>query len=235
LGVFNRALTANPFRDASYVFVPYCTGDVHAGEVVAPYGVHHRGAANVRAFLERLRVTFPGARRVFVAGVSAGGYGVQFNYFRFAEAFPQAEVHALADSAQLVNPGGTRLSEFMSAWGTVEPTGCTGCTGDFTRVPPWLASTWPNRRFALLAFSRDNVLAPFFGLDQPAFEQATTALVASAYQGWPNLKAYVVDPPTPTHVMLTSLSNRSVMGVPLATWLAQFASGAPGWQTVRGP
>ena len=234
-GAFNRTLTTNPFRDASFVFIPYCTGDVHSGDRLAPYGIHHRGAANVRAYLERLKETFPGPRRIFVVGVSAGGFGVQFNYFRFAEAFPQAEVHALADSAQLINPGGGRLAEFISAWGTQQPPGCTNCLQDFTRVPGWLATTWPNRRFALLAFSRDSVLSPFLGLDQMAFEMATTQLLMGEYQTRANLKSYVVDPPMPAHVMLTSLTTRSVMGVSLSSWVGQFVTGAPGWTNVRGP
>src|SRR4029078_13123523 len=33
----DRARAINPFRDASYVFVPYCTGDLHAGSNVATY------------------------------------------------------------------------------------------------------------------------------------------------------------------------------------------------------
>jgi hypothetical protein len=234
-GPFNRGMTTNPFRDASYVFIPYCTGDVHAGDTVAPYGIHHKGAANVRVFLDRLKETFPGQRRIFVVGVSAGGYGVQFNYFRFAEAFPQAEVHALADSAQMINPTGTLLTQFISAWGTSTPPGCTGCLQDFTRVPGWLSTTYPNRRFALLAFSRDNVLTPFLGYDDMGFQMATTGLLMSQYQGKANLKAYVVDPPMPSHVMLTGLFSRTVMGVPLTTWLNQFATGAPGWDNVRGP
>ena len=31
IGLFDRIDDLNPFRDATYVFVPYCTGDVHAG------------------------------------------------------------------------------------------------------------------------------------------------------------------------------------------------------------
>ena len=31
VGIVDRLDDANPFRDATYVVVPYCTGDVHAG------------------------------------------------------------------------------------------------------------------------------------------------------------------------------------------------------------
>ena len=41
----DRTKAQNPFRDMSYVFIPYCTGDVHAGDAVQTYGsnppVHH--------------------------------------------------------------------------------------------------------------------------------------------------------------------------------------------------
>ena len=33
-GLFDRASATNPFKDASFVYVPYCTGDVHAGELL---------------------------------------------------------------------------------------------------------------------------------------------------------------------------------------------------------
>ena len=60
----DRARATNPFRDASYVFVPYCTGDLHAGSNVATYDVlgprtfAHVGRRNVEALLPRLRATW---------------------------------------------------------------------------------------------------------------------------------------------------------------------------------
>ncbi|MDP3503334.1 MAG: pectin acetylesterase-family hydrolase [Myxococcales bacterium] len=232
---FNRTNMNNPFRDASFVFIPYCTGDVHSGDTVASYGGHHKGAANVRAFLARLGPTFPGARRIWLTGTSAGGFGVQLNYHRFAETFPQAEVHGLADSAQMINPTqASLLAEWLDAWGVSDPPGCTGCTQNFNLVPSWLARTYPNRRFGLLAFSRDSVLAPFFSLAQPDFEMATTKLLTEQYQGKSNLKYYVVDPATPTHVMLNQLFTRSVGGVTLSSWAQKWANGEAGWENVRG-
>jgi hypothetical protein len=233
---FNRSNMNNPFRDASFVFIPYCTGDTHTGDNVTSYGGHHKGAANVRAFLQRLAPTFTGPRRIWLTGSSAGGYGVQLNYHRFAEAFPQAEVHALADSAQMINPDQTSLlTEWTTAWGVADPPGCTGCTQNFNLVPSWLARTYPNRRFGLLAFSRDSVLAQFFQMDQTHFEAATTKLLTEQYQGKANLKSYVVDPANPTHVMLNQLFTRTVMNVQLSTWTTQWATGGAGWENVRGP
>ena len=53
----DRARATNPFRAASYVFIPYCTGDLHAGSNVATYDVlgprkfAHVGRRNVEALL----------------------------------------------------------------------------------------------------------------------------------------------------------------------------------------
>jgi len=233
---FNRVNANNPFKDASFVFIPYCTGDVHIGSVVAPWGTHHKGASNIGAFLERLKPTFPNARRIWVTGTSAGGFGAQLNYHRFAAAFPNAEVHALADSAQMLNPASPALlAEWVAAWDAKNPPGCTGCTMDFNLVPAWLSTTYPNRRFALLGYSQDNVLAPFFGYQQPGFTAATTALLAGPYLGKANLKYFIVDPAQPSHVMLNQLFTRTAGGVPLRDFARQFAFGEPGWASVRGP
>ena len=79
---------ANPFRDFHLVYVPYCTGDIHAGDRVAthewfgPRPTHHRGSRNLGLFLPRIAATFPDAERVFLAGDSAGGFGVSLNLHR---------------------------------------------------------------------------------------------------------------------------------------------------------
>lgn len=233
---FNRTNQNNPFRTASFVFIPYCTGDVHIGDTLSSYGIHHRGAANVRAFLARLKDTFPNVTRVWLTGSSAGGYGVQLNYHKFAEAFPRAEVHGLADSAQMLNPPDpAQLTEWIAAWAVTDPPGCAGCTADFTRVPGALAATYPNRRFGLVAFSKDSVLINFFShANQDAFAMATNNLLSSQYDGKANLKYFLVEPAMPSHVMLDELFVRTAGGVPLSTFVRGWALGEPGWANVRG-
>jgi hypothetical protein len=38
-GIFDFANPENPFADYSVVYVPYCTGDVHAGNITKDYGL----------------------------------------------------------------------------------------------------------------------------------------------------------------------------------------------------
>src|SRR5690606_21182260 len=61
-GIFDRDDEANPFRDFSFVYVPYGTGDVHGGSVTENgYGVQHVGYDNLGHFLHRLVPSFPDA------------------------------------------------------------------------------------------------------------------------------------------------------------------------------
>src|SRR5690606_5667790 len=94
----------NPVGDWSFVFVPYCTGDVHAGDradqAVPDVGGAQQfvGYRNVAAYLERIVPTWSGVGHVLVTGESAGGFGAAFNYDRIADAFPGTRVTLLDDS-----------------------------------------------------------------------------------------------------------------------------------------
>ena len=64
---------------------------------------------NITAYLERLKVTFTGVQRVYLTGSSAGAFGAQIN-LTISRGFPNAEVHALSDSGQMIQPNGTLLA-----------------------------------------------------------------------------------------------------------------------------
>jgi hypothetical protein len=88
------------------VFVPYCTGDLHAGNNVASYtgssgpaqAYDHLGHANVLAFLPRITATWPAPRKLTIAGSDAGGYGALFNYATIRAGFHAGETYLIDDS-----------------------------------------------------------------------------------------------------------------------------------------
>jgi Pectinacetylesterase len=235
--MFNRGKATNPFRSMSFVFVPYCTGDVHAGNAVQTYGsnqVHHKGAANVQAWLPRLAATFPNVRRVFLAGSSAGAFGAQLNYERVAASFPGAEVHVLADSGQMVTPAGTLQSTWFTNWGVTVPVACTNCTTDFTRFPAYLAGTYPASRFGLLAWDRDAVLRTFFGYPADTYSARTLQLLSSTYDGRANAR-YFLKRGT-QHTFLSGLETlTSTTGVTLNDWVTRWVAGDAAWNNVQEP
>ena len=75
-GIFDFANPKNPFHDWSIVFVPYCTGDVHIGNITKDYGngtiVQHKGYVNGTAALTATHDLFPDATQLVVTGESAG-------------------------------------------------------------------------------------------------------------------------------------------------------------------
>ncbi len=103
-GIFDRHDTTNPLRDYSFVFIPYCTGDVHAGNnpVGSVSGVSGRqefvGYRNLDVFLRRLVPTFTRATQVLLTGSSAGGFGALMNAHHVARAFKGIPVTVLDDS-----------------------------------------------------------------------------------------------------------------------------------------
>lgn len=236
---FSRVNLNNPVKDMSYVYVPYCTGDVHAGDSVRAYDqqnpnrlVYHKGGKNMDAFLARLKATFPDAERVFVSGSSAGAYGAQLNFPRVREAWPNAEVHVLADCGQMINPTGTRLTDWLTAWNVTVPSDCTDCTTDFPKYPAYLATKYPNSRFALLAYEQDNVLNQFFGYDLMTFRTHTLDLLTASYDPHSNAKYFLS--PASSHVMLDDLFTLiGPNNVPLLTFTTDFIANDPAWASVK--
>ena len=120
IGLFDRLDDANPLRDATFVFIPYCTGDVHAGS--NPNGMGNRafvGYANVGHDLDFIIPQSKDVKRVVLAGSSAGGFGALINYDRTQTAFGDTPVHLLDDSGPPL--GDTYLTpclqqQFRTSW-----------------------------------------------------------------------------------------------------------------------
>jgi hypothetical protein len=108
---------ANPIRDYTQVFIPYCTGDLHTGArdttyfypaadgSTIPWTIHHRGYDNVVAVLEWLTDYYQNdvgraPARVFLGGASAGGYGVLYGYPAVAKRLPAStRTRVMVDAA----------------------------------------------------------------------------------------------------------------------------------------
>lgn len=222
--LFDRAVS--PFSAASFVYVPYCTGDLHVGTATQTYvqgrPTHHEGANNLDAFLKRLSPTFSNARRVFVIGTSAGGFGAQMNAWRFKAAFPMAEVHVLADSAAMVMPAGTRWTEWFSAWAPEQPPGCVRCGASSSAWVDAARRDLNGGRLALVTSEEDGLLSTFSGKTGSEFRDDTRAMVMTEF-GAPTSAAYVV--PGARHVFLDQWIGVQQNGVGLLEWITTWRDG----------
>lgn len=222
--LFDRTLS--PFASASFIFVPYCTGDLHVGTATQTYvqgrPTHHEGAKNLDAFLKRLAPTFASARRVFVIGTSAGGFGAQMNAWRFKAAFPTAEVHVLADSAAMVMPAGQRWAEWFTAWAPELPPGCQTCGESSAAWVDAARRDLVGGRLGLVTSEEDGLLAAFSGKTGSEFRDDTSALVRAGF-GTATSAAFVV--PGARHVFLDQWAGVQDKGVGLLEWITAWRDG----------
>ena len=130
-GVFDSKNPANPVRDFSTVFIPYCTGDVHLGSRDVTYtvpaskdaaqrafSIRHRGASNVASALAWMTTRFPDPDVVFVTGTSAGAIPAPMYAAQLARRYASARVVQLGDAA-----GGYRadmVPDVRARWGAIE-------------------------------------------------------------------------------------------------------------------
>ena len=232
--VLNRADASNPFRDASFVYVPYCTGDLHSGRAVQRYDVsgmqremQHVGAANIDALLPRLRATVPSPEHVWLYGMSAGGYGVVFNWWRFKRDFAGVAVDAASDCGVAVTPGNGRYAQWLTAWQTEIPAGCADCATSMTSVLTGQLARFRGDRFAQMAYTNDMVLSTYYGVSGAEFATLVRALdTRLAMES--NARTFIVT--GTNHVMAGGYATiRSSDGTALSAWLGQWATGAMGW------
>jgi hypothetical protein len=136
-GIFKND-TRNPVHDWNMVYVPYCTGDVHAGTKkngMIP-GVSQPqqfvGYTNFGLFLDDFGSKFQDADKVLLAGASGGSYGALINADRTMPKFPGSTLYVLSDSGvpfddQYLEP--CLQKTWRDLWGLngAMPVDCPGC------------------------------------------------------------------------------------------------------------
>jgi hypothetical protein len=178
-GVFDRNNAKNPVKDYNFVYVPYCTGDVHMGakddgSVEGVSGTQHFvGRKNLAAFLKRIIPTFASPEKVLLTGVSAGGFGASSNAAFVQYAFGEVPVTMIDDS------GPTFSNEFLpkcltqkyvTTWGLdnsiLDDCG-SACMADADYSVQFLeysAKRSMDRFNGLIESDQDSIIRGFFGI-----------------------------------------------------------------------
>jgi hypothetical protein len=178
-GIFARTRTENPVKDWNYVYVPYCTGDVHMGakddgQVEGVTGTQHfMGRANLTAFLHRVIPTFPNPEKVLLTGVSAGGFGASSNAAFVQYAFGSNPVTVIDDSGPTFSNKylPTCLTQtYAKTWGLeqsiLEDCG-SACSADADYSVQFLdysAKRSEGRFNGLIESDQDSIIRGFFGI-----------------------------------------------------------------------
>lgn len=238
---FDRNSLTNPFRTYHFVFVPYCTGDLHFGNNPSiNYAGNlrsHRGYANLGAFLERLRVTFPTSPRVVLAGSSAGGFGAALNWSRVQQAFGNIRVDMIDDSGQfmpasIVSPSGAAEQLRFTNWNLAAtlPAGCSDCfSNGLDHIFTFNATQMPDNRGALLSYRPDTVNPSFFQITPADFTTGLNLTLANRWDPFPTKRYFIVG--SSGHALLANLSVQS-NGMSLETFLTRMLTDDPAWMNV---
>jgi ABC-type proline/glycine betaine transport system permease subunit len=121
-GIFDLDRPENPLADHSFVYVPYCTGDVHLGNAATDYGpdlvVEHRGYPNGLVALDHLVETYPQVQELLVTGTSAGSVPTPLFAGLAADRLPEARIVTLGDGSGAYPDDPVLNGLIGSLWGT---------------------------------------------------------------------------------------------------------------------
>lgn len=167
----NRFDDTSPSQDWNYVYVPYCTGDVHTGNTVATYPsddgttsvtFHHSGHADMEQVVSWIDGNFTHIPKMLVTGCSAGGVGSLVNYHFLRNGIHAANQAYLLDDSGPVFPSsgysGPMHQKIRSAWNIdpLAPDMPAGFTpDDMGTLNTALADEFPKDRLATTFFERD--------------------------------------------------------------------------------
>jgi len=252
-GIFDRSEPENPLRDWNIVYVPYCTGDVHAGtrpSAVVPAFPGTQmfvGHLNIQAFLRRIVPTFPHAERVLLTGISAGGFGASINTLIVQRAFSNVDVMLLNDS------GPPLSSEYLSPclqqkwrdlWGLDESM-LADCGSDCPNRDDFVfdfaqhaAAVYADRPIGFIESTEDGTISGFFGAGEYAcltvpfvtpvpadrFREGVIRF-RDAMRVWPRFSSYLPSGTQHTWIAGDSLYTSSIGDTRLIDWLRNLVDG----------
>jgi hypothetical protein len=241
-GFFDRDAKTNPFRNDTYVFVPYCTGDLHAGNNIVAYDATHTawhvGYANMTAYLDWLVRLLPSVTRVTLVGSSAGGYGALINWAQTQNAFGAVRVDMIDDSGtpvpnQLLAPTNDMWEKMLASWNlpATLPPNCPACLTDgFDALIPYYAAAQPGDKAAYLTYQYDMVLPRYYSLTSAQFTDALgydLSLINAAPSQAHYFAVYKAG-----HILFfspTVLAGK----ISLQSWLTSMTSDSPAWQNAN--
>ena len=231
--LLDRGNDGNPFKGAQLAFVPYCTGDLHAGDRVAmlteagvTHATHFSGGHDAQLDLAALAQTFPQVTQVWLTGSSAGGFATLLNLDRARAAFPDARVDVIDDSGPPLDVTAARFPTQRDAWGLALPSGCADCSQSPATWLPFIAQSHPDTRIGLLSYARDPVISAFSDASEDDFAKSLVALLPQL-AATPNQRAFVVA--GDNHVVLQNTGS-TTQGVSVSEWLAREVNGTADWQ-----
>jgi hypothetical protein len=240
-GIFDFTDARNPLADYSFVFAPYCTGDVHLGNATHEYSteliVQHKGSVNASTALNALATQFPDTAQLVVTGESAGSVPTPLYAGLAHDLLPSAEITVLADGSGGYPDDPAVNARVGALWGTeaaIPPWPENGGLTAADRSAPDLfvqaAQHDPEIIFGRHDYAFDFVQKIFLGLLGFQADDLVSLIDANETaieQGGVDLRSYIA--PGQGHTVLSSpvFYTEVVEGVPLVDWVSDLVRRQP--------
>jgi hypothetical protein len=255
--IMSRTSDNSPFKDWNLVYIPYCSGDVHTGSAMSGYnGEPQVGFQNYKKDLADIIPQVPNLEQVVLTGVSAGGFGVAWNWMWTQDAFGSVPVFALDDSGPPMGPeylAECQQQKYHALWNWtpgLHPA-CTECDIPAGKVVrPLLEATLRRRtstRMGLLSYDEDGTIKQFFSYgvdncvnwdaeDVPAYPYGKFSTgLAELRQAWapfPQVAAYVVNGGSHTFLSSDIASVKTGTSISMLEWINKLITQSDGWTNV---
>jgi hypothetical protein len=251
-GIFDTARPENPVRDWNMVYVPYCTGDTHAGtraNVTVPGLAQPQqfvGYRNMTRFLSRIIPTFRDAGKVLLTGTSAGGVGAAASFNQAQDGFGKVPVILLDDSGPIFSDefiAPCLQKQMRELWGLDGslPPDCPDCSrpdgGGLAAAAVFLQRKFPNGVVGVVSSEEDSVMRYFFGWGENTCKVATygrekyakaLADLRDRHGFTPaQLGTFYFPGKRHTHIYRDRFYSQPVGGVTLAKWTSDLIAGKP--------
>lgn len=241
-GIFDFDEPENPLAEHSFVYVPYCTGDVHLGNATTAYSddlvVEHRGFPNGLAALEHLVAAYPDVEELLVTGSSAGSVPTPLFAGLAADRLPDTRIVTLGDSSGAYPDDPVLNAAIGGQWGSIEAVpewpvaaGTTVRDWGIPRLYDFAGAHAPHITFAKFDYAYDETQAFYAGLVGVAADELVTLIdqiEAGIEVDGPAVASYVA--PGTAHTILgqEALYTLEVEGVRFVDWLTELlTTGAP--------
>nr|AEI30657.1 lipoprotein [uncultured microorganism] len=249
-GIFRSDRADNPVRDWNFVYIPYCTGDIHTGSATkgytsiggplpagTPFTLQHRGFDNFMAVLGWIKGNLGTPKQILVTGSSAGGYGATVNFAWIEDSFKTSRVSLIADASQGVttaafdegNPG-------RNSWNPQLAPGVFGTDPSLVPGPEFMRRTalaYPRSKVAQFTTKEDDVQVQFYGVMKQLYgpggscsnlavdwNQQMLGALQSDAAEVPNYRHYLAAGKYHTIMRSPLFYTEATDGVPFSGWVA---------------
>jgi hypothetical protein len=170
-GIFD-VRSDNPLVGYNWMAVPYCTGDVHAGDATKNFEKetrHFNGVNNLKLMMAYATKTFPSVETLFITGESAGGFGSIASYATIRDFYPKARGVHMDDSGPVIDDGDLAVclqEKMRNTWNINKnlpaDCPCNSDEGNLAGAWKYMQARYPTDSFSLISSQSDTVISTFF-------------------------------------------------------------------------